>query len=308
MGKLFKKPKDGGCTIWKILIIIAIVIANACFFISVLCKSVPSTEANVFSMILALVSLNIAVSFFIPMLITKHQVTDTVKDIVDKKFLEEKMERYATQMNIADVLRKVSGLLFEQKRYIWSLSCALNVLNEYMKITPDKPAESIRNLWISIEAMMDIVVNTPINPLLKNEFPISNAEIKLMNKKDWPKKIKLTNEINRSKEIKQKDKQLTEDIKDMLIWFYVEIFELTCQRENLISVIGYKFKERIDGCLDKYFIKIINETVEESVIKYEKIGLKIREYSELFEKAETQKSAEKTLKDFIGKIRSGKSK
>jgi hypothetical protein len=160
--------------------------------------------------------------------------------------------------------------------------------------------------------MTNIVVNTPITHLLENEFPISNDEIKLMNKEDWPKKIKPT-EMNRLNEIKQKEKQLTDDKKDMLIRFYVEIFELTYQREDLIHIIGYKSKKQIDGCLDKYFIRIINKTVEEfnetaeKSIEYEKIGLKIRKNSELFESAETRKSAEKTLKDFIEIIKNDKS-
>ena len=95
------------------------------------------------------------------------------------------MERYATQMSIADLLRKVSTLLFWQERYIWSLSCALRALNEYMKITPDREESQINDMWISIEAMVYIISNKCIVPLLKTEFPISNEEIELMEKKGW---------------------------------------------------------------------------------------------------------------------------
>jgi hypothetical protein len=219
---------------------------------------------------------------------TKNQISETVRDIVDKKFLEEKMERYATQTNIADILRKVSTLLFQQGRYIWSLNCALNALNEYMKITPDKPADSIRNLWISIEAMTNIVVNKYANSsLLKNEFPISDEEIELMGEKNW------------SKEIQSKIDRLTFDKKDMLIRFYIEIFMLAYQKEDLIHIIGYKFKEQINYCLDSYFIKLINDTAKECDIKYEEIKSEIRDNSAPFENAETRGTAEETLKDLI---------
>jgi hypothetical protein len=292
--KKYKKPGDGGWTGWQKALLILAFIVSACFLAGVVLLAVgkfapvSGIDPNAVTMILALFSLNLAVAFFIPMLITKNQITDTVRNIVDQKFFEEKMERYATQMNIASLLQKMSTLLFQQERHIWALSCALNALNEYMKITPDKPTDSIRNLWISIESMTNIVVNKYTNSsLLKNEFHISNEEIEIMKEKNW------------SKEIQSKVDQLTLDKKDMLMRFYIEIFMLAYQKEYLIHIIGYKFKEQINYCLDNYFIKIINDTVKECDIKYEEIKSEIRDNAAPFENSETRGTAEETLKNLI---------
>jgi hypothetical protein len=242
-------------------------------------------------MILALISLNIAVTFFIPMLITKNQITDTVKDIVDKTFLEKEMAQYATQANVADLLRKVSTLLFWQKRYIWSLSCALNALNEYMKIATDKFDPQIklqiRNMWISIEAMITIIADNN-EPLLKKEFPISNKEIKLMEKRDLPEE-----------KIKPKRELLINDKKDMLMRVYIELFELIYRKEDLIHIIGHNLSKQVNKCLDAPVKKIITVTAEEGKIEPEEIKLEIRENSAPFENVETRKTAEETLKDLI---------
>jgi hypothetical protein len=114
----FQKFVNEKFTAWGMLITIVTLISNILFCISVgkaICKSAPASEAYIFSTILALISLNMAVTFFIPMLITKHQVTDTVKEVVDKTLVEKNMVQYATQMNIADLLQKVSSLLFGKR-------------------------------------------------------------------------------------------------------------------------------------------------------------------------------------------------
>jgi hypothetical protein len=296
MEKPIKKSGDGSRTGWReILTFVLCLLSNVGFLIGVgwaICKSVPATEAYIFSMILALFSLNIAVTFFIPMLITKNQVISTVRSIVDQsveqKFIKEKTEQYATQKNIADILRNVSGLLFWQERYIWSLSCALNALNEYMKITPDTMRDSnIRNMWISIEAMINIIVNKNNTALLEKEFPISNDEIKLVEDKKW------------LKEAQSKKEQLAKDKKDMLIRFYIEIFELVYQKEELIYIMGDNFKKQVNSCLNILVQWIIDITAKECKIEYEEIKSTIRKESDPFKNAETRKTAEKTLKDLI---------
>jgi hypothetical protein len=289
----FEKTKNGERTIWEKVIIL--LVPNLCFLIGVVWlifkKFIPDSgvDPNAVSLIFALFGLNLAVTFFIPMLITKHQVTDAVKEIVDKTLVEKNMVQYATQMNIADLLQKVSSLLFWQKRYIWSLSCALNALNEYMGISPDEMRNSkIINLWISIESMTNIVVNKySDSSLLKNEFPISNEEIKLMGKKNW-------------REARQmRIDQLAEDKKYMLIWFYTEIFKLAYQKENLIQIIGYEYKDQINCCLNNNFIKIINDTANECSIKYEEIESGIRKNAEPFGCSETRRTAEEVLRSLI---------
>jgi hypothetical protein len=261
------------------------------------CKTAPNAEANAkiifgidintFSMIVALFGLNMAVTFFIPMLITKNQIAEKVRETVDQKFTKELKEQYATQKNIADILRNVSGLLFWQKRYIWSLSCALSALNEYMKITPNWEESKIRNMWISVEAMINIIVNKNSTSLLENEFPISNEEIKLVEDKKW------------TKEAKSKEEQLARDKKGMLIQFYIEIFELVYQKEELIYIMGDEFTKQVNYCLDVPVRSIIDTTAKECDIKSEEIRSAIRKYAEPFKNAETRKTAEKTLEDLM---------
>jgi hypothetical protein len=300
MGKL----ENGISTIWKILTIIAIAITILCFFTGVVLmivdkfvlsagfnvKTVFGIDPNVVSMIFALFGLNLAVVFFMPMLITENQVIKTVRSIVDKsvdqKFIKEKMERYATQTNIADILRKVSTLLFQQGRYIWSLSCALNALNEYMKITPDGLKSQIHNMWISIEAMINIIASENDDHLLESEFPVSNKEIELMKN-------------NPEKRIRSKEEQLKRDKEDMLIRLYIELFNLIYQKEDLIHIIGCKFKKQVNHCLDVPVRRIIDMTAEVCDIKSGKIRSEIRKYSEWFENVKTRKTAEKTLKKLI---------
>jgi hypothetical protein len=162
---MMKESGNRSRTGWEIATMVLCFLPSLCFLAGVVWlvvdkfvlsaeisdKTIFGIDPNVVSMIFALFGLNLAVTFFMPMLITENQVIKTVRGIVDKsveqKFIKEKMEQYATQMNIADLLQKVSGLLFWQNRYIWSLSCALNALNEYMKITQGGMRDSkIRNL------------------------------------------------------------------------------------------------------------------------------------------------------------------
>jgi hypothetical protein len=92
MKNFFKKFVNESFTGWGIFIIIITLISNVCFLLGAgqaICKSAPATEAYIFSAILALIGLNIAVTFFMPMLITKNQITDTVRDIVDQKFIKK---------------------------------------------------------------------------------------------------------------------------------------------------------------------------------------------------------------------------
>jgi hypothetical protein len=255
-------------------------------------------------MIVALVSLNIAVTFFIPLLITNTQVTDTVKEIVDQKFLKERMKRYATQENISNLLERVSTLLFWQKRYIWALSCSLNVLSEYIQVASDKqsnpdnpddpgnPRKRIYNLWMTIEAMVNIVLKK-YPGLLEDEFPISNDEIKVM--KEQPDEDAYT-EI-----IKSRKEQLIADKKKMLMQFYVETFELISKKEDLIYIIGNtdENQKQVQNCLDIKFREIINRTAYECKIEIKAIKSYIQERSCLFENAETRSAAKEILKNFI---------
>jgi hypothetical protein len=305
MGKNFKKTENEGWKTWRILTKVLLFLSCICFIIStaslVFGNSVSGfgVDPNVVSLVFALLGLNVAVTFFIPMLITKHQVADTVRDIVDKsveqKFFKEKIEQYATQENIADLVRKVSTLLFWQKRYIWSLSCALNALNEYMEIAQDKPTESIRSLWISIEEMINIISSKNNASLLKKEFPMSKKEMKLMKKRGQPKE-----------KIRSKKERLFNDKKDMLTRLYIELFELVYQKEDLIHIIGYEFEKRVNHCLDTPVRSIIDMTAEECSIKYEEIELGIRENAEPFGCSETRRTAEEVLRSLI-KIENNKS-
>jgi hypothetical protein len=199
-------------------------------------------------------------------------------------------------MNIADILRKVSGLLFWQGRYIWSLSCALNALNEYMKIASDTMRDSkIRDSWISIVAMINIILNKQIKHLLETEFPISNEERELMNNK-----MEKTDENN--KEIQSKENQLATDKKDMLIRFYIEIFELAYKKDNLIDIVGVmgdEFKKQVNDCLYIGLRKIINRTAKECKIKSEEIKAEIKKNATPFKKSETQMTAREMLEDLM---------
>jgi hypothetical protein len=277
-------------------------------------QSAQTTEANVFSMIAALVSLNIAVSFFIPLLITNNQIIDKVKEIVDKRLLNEHMERYATQKNISNLLERVSTLLFWQRRYIWALSCSLNVLSEYMQIVsdkqdnpdnpdnpddPDNPRKRIYNLWMTIEAMVNTILNK-YSALLENEFPISRDEIKFMEEQ--------SDEDACAEIMKSRKKQLIEDKKKMLMQFYIETFELIFKKEDLIYIIGNTDgdQKQTQDCLNIDFRKIINRTANECDIKLEAIKSHIKERSYLFENTETRSTAKETLEDFIEKLKDAK--
>jgi hypothetical protein len=296
----------------KIGIGILCLVPNVCFLFGIrwaILQSAQATEANVFSMIAALVSLNIAVTFFIPILITYNQITDIAKKIVDQKFLKERMERYATQENISDILERVSTLLFWQKRYIWALSCSLNALNEYIQIALDKqnnpdnpnntddpnnPRKRIYNLWMTIEAMVNIILNKH-SGLLEDEFPISNKEIKFMEKQADKDKDAYT------KIIKSKQKQLAKDKKKMLMRFYVEIFELMFQKEGLIYILGNAGgdQKQVQNCLNIKFREIIIITADKCNIELETIRSEIEKSSYRFENAETRSAAKEILKNFI---------
>ena len=169
-----------------------------------------------------------------------------------------------------------------------SLSCALRALNEYMKITTDREESQINDMWISIEAMVYIISNKCIVPLLKTEFPISNEEIELMEKKGWSEE-----------DIQSKRDRLASDKKDMLIRFYIEIFELVYRKEELIHIMGDKFKKQVDHCLDIPVRSIIDMTARECDIKSEEIESEIRKNAVPFKKAKTRGAAEKTLKELI---------
>jgi hypothetical protein len=126
--------------------------------------------------------------------------------------------------------------------------------------------------------------------LLKTEFPVSNKEIELMKKKRPKEKIR------------SKEKQLARDKKDMLIRLYIELFELVYQKEDLIYIIGYKFKKQVNHCLDVPVRSIIDMTAEECDIKSGKIRLEIRKNAAPFENAETQGTARKILDDLIKEL------
>jgi hypothetical protein len=140
--------------------------------------------------------------------------------------------------------------------------------------------------------MLNIVVKKHTTSLLEKEFPIYNEEIKLIEDGLLEEKIE------------PKKERLHKDRKDMLIRFYIEIFELVHRKEELIDIIGDgdEVKEQVNNCLNIDFRRIINRTAEECYIKSEEIKSAVRKGAAPFENAETQGTARKILDDLIKKL------
>jgi hypothetical protein len=234
-------------------------------------KPVCPTETNVFSMIIALVALNISTTFFIPLLITKNEIKNIVDQKFDQKFIDENKDKYITQKDIANIYRMNSTLLRKQERYFWALSSSLFSLNKYIRISDkEKIGELINELWEYIGGLAKEITKKisteDIHCLLKKEFSI--------------------------------DEPSNADEKDLLKRLYIEVFELMCQEEKLSDIIDVEHKELVKHCLNYDFIEIINKTAKAYDIELEEIKSKIKKDSILYNNTETRENAKETLKTF----------
>lgn len=256
------------------LIYILCLIPNVCFFLGIcwaIGKPVCPTETNVFSMIIALVALNISTTFFIPLLITKNEIKNIVDQKFDQKFIDENKDKYITQKDIANIYRMNSTLLRKQERYFWALSSSLFSLNKYIRISDkEKIGELINELWEYIGGLAKEITKKisteDIHCLLKKEFSI--------------------------------DEPSNADEKDLLKRLYIEVFELMCQEEKLSDIIDVEHKELVKHCLNYDFIEIINKTAKAYDIELEEIKSKIKKDSILYNNTETRENAKETLKTF----------